>query len=215
VTTPDHLAEWLRVRAAVAWRQIVPHPEVPVRARHDGFADFARTGRRDDPDRQHRLLTAHADVRRTAATGTELSPGLTARWNGILRGVPAAPFRRTPAYAKNGRERYGWHPGTEDRFACCLAEAADRATPVPARAARAYLDVAFFHPYEDGNARLAGLVLQFVLLRGGVELDEVAPILTMVRRADDAEGAAGLVRMVYGIAAAGHRRWLRAAARPL
>ena len=76
-----------------------------------------------------------------------------------------------------------------------------------ARAARAYLDVAFFHPYDDGNARLAGLVLQFVLLRGDVELDEVAPILTTVRRADDAEGAADLARLVHGIAAATHRRW--------
>lgn len=32
------------------------------------------------------------------------------------------------------------------------------------RATRAYLDVASFHPYDDGNARFAGLVLQFVLL---------------------------------------------------
>jgi prophage maintenance system killer protein len=81
---------------------------------------------------------------------------------------------------------------------------------VTARAARAYLDVAFFHPFDDGNARLAGLVLQFVLLREGIELDEVAPILTTVRRADDADGAADLARLVHGIAAATRRRRLRA-----
>ncbi|WP_199523576.1 hypothetical protein [Micromonospora craterilacus] len=78
-----------------------------------------------------------------------------------------------------------------------------------ARAARAYLDVAFYHPYDDGNARLFGLVFQFVLLRESVELDEVAPILTTVRCADDAEGAADLARLVHGIAGATHRRWLR------
>jgi hypothetical protein len=39
-----------------------------------------------------------------------------------------------------------------------LAEATDHEIPVTARAARSYLDVAFFHPYDDGNARLAGLV---------------------------------------------------------
>ncbi|WP_207915521.1 hypothetical protein [Micromonospora sp. 15K316] len=51
---------------------------------------------------------------------------------------------------------------------------------------------------------------QFVLLRERVELDEVAPILTTVHRADDAEGAADLARLIHGIAAATHRRRLRA-----
>ncbi len=117
-----------------------------------------------------------------------------------------ATFRPGPAYAKAGRERYGLHAGTERRFARCLAEAAGPETPVTARAARAYLDVAFFHPYDDGNARLTGLALRFVLLRGGVELDEPAPILTTVRRADDAHGSAGLARLVHGIAATTQRR---------
>ena len=160
-----------------------------------------------------RLLTAYEDVRREVVTGANLTPDLLSRWNRIIRGVPVAAFRRAPAYAKNGREWYGLHADTEDRFASCLAETADRETPVTARAARVYLDVAFFHPYDDGNARLAGLVLQFVLLRGSVELDEIAPILTTVRRADDAGGAADLARLVHGIAVATHRRWLRATAR--
>ncbi|MEJ3749051.1 Fic family protein [Actinomycetes bacterium KLBMP 9797] len=148
-------------------------------------------------------------MRREAAAGANLTPELAARWNRIIRGVPVAEFRRAPAYAKNGRERYGLHANTEHRFAECLTETADQEIPVTARAARAYLDVAFFHPYDDGNARLAGLVLHFLLLRGRVELDEVAPILTTVRRADDTEGAAALARLVHGIAAATHRRWLR------
>jgi hypothetical protein len=208
VTTPDHLVVWERV----AWRDVVPHPhpQVPVSAVRDRFVCFARglTGR--GPQRRSRLLAGYEDVRREAGTGADLTVDLLARWNRIVRGVPVAAFRPAPAYAKNGRERYGLHADTEHRFASCLAQTADPAIAVTARAARAYLDVAFFHPYDDGNARLAGLVLRFVLLRGRVELDEVAPILTTVRRADDAEGAADLARLVHGIAAATRRRWLRA-----
>ncbi|GGN64119.1 hypothetical protein GCM10010112_24060 [Actinoplanes lobatus] len=200
--TPDHLAVWRRVREEVAWRDVVPHPVTPSPALHDGFAHFAR----ESP----RLLASYADVRREAAAGAALTTDLTARWNGIGRGVAVARFRRGPAFAKNGRERYGLSVGTQRDFATCLAQSADRGVPVTARAARAYLDVAFFHPYDDGNARLAGMVLHFLLLRDGIELDEVAPILRTVRRADDAEGAAGLARMVHGIAAATGRRWRRA-----
>ncbi|MFJ2081259.1 hypothetical protein ACIOBK_01815 [Micromonospora chokoriensis] len=204
------MAEWQWLRDTVGWRDVVPNLMAPVSAIRDGFVGFACGSAGRDPQRLSRLLIAYDDVRLEAAAGTDLTSGLLARWNRIIRGVPIAAFRRAPAYAKNGRERYGLHADTEHRFASCLAETADRETPVTARAARAYLDVAFFHPYDDGNARLAGLVLQFVLLRESVELDEVAPILTTVRRADDAEGAADLARLVHGIAAAPHRRWLRA-----
>ncbi|MGW1544243.1 Fic family protein [Streptomyces sp. NPDC002309] len=38
-----------------------------------------------------------------------------------------------------------------------MRESADRRVPLVSRAARAYLDVAFFHPFPDGNARLAML----------------------------------------------------------
>lgn len=206
---------WQRVRETVAWREVVPHPQAPVSAVRDGYLLFAEGTAGRGPDRLSRLLTGYADVRREAAAGAALTLELPARWNRIVRGVPVAEFRRAPAYAKGGRERYGLHSSTEHRFAACLAETADRDIPVTARAARAYLDVAFFHPYDDGNARLAGLVLQFVLLREHIELDEVAPILTTVRRADDARGAADLARLVHGITTATHHRWLRAAASPL
>ncbi|MFC7247593.1 hypothetical protein ACFQO7_34455 [Catellatospora aurea] len=209
MTAPDHLAVWQRVRESVAWHDVVAHPTGPVSAVRDGFAAFVCGPAGGDPQRSDRLLSAYRQVRREAAADADLTWDLLARWNEVSRGVPVAAFRRAAAYAKNGRERYGLHADTEQRFVSCLAQTADRAVPVTARAARAYLDVAFFHPFDDGNARLAGLVLQFVLLREGVELDEVAPILTTVRRADDAEGAADLARLVHGIAEAARRRGLR------
>jgi hypothetical protein len=198
LTATDHLTVWQRIREQVPWRDVVPHPVTPVRAVHDGYALFAA----DRPA----LLAAYEDLRREAAAGAALTPESLARWNGIARGVPAPGFRRGTAYAKGGRDRYGLHADTEQRFAACVAQAADRSIPVTARAARIHLDVAFFHPYDDGNARLGGLAMQFVLLSERVELDEVRPLLTVARRADDAEGAAGLARMVHGIAAATRRR---------
>ncbi|MGW6646680.1 Fic family protein [Streptomyces iakyrus] len=59
-----------------------------------------------------------------------------------------------------------------------MAESArDAAPPLPltARAARVYLDVCFFHPFDDGNARAAFLTLVFVLAREGIALDRVSP----------------------------------------
>ena len=204
---PDQLTTWQRVREQVPWREVVPHLPIPVPAVRDGFTAQAAIG--EHPRRQSLLLTAYHDVRSSAATGARLSPGRTARWNGMLRGLPPADFRRGPAFAKNGRDRYDLQADTPRRYESCLRDAADPAIPVAARAARAYLDVAFFHPYDDGNARLAGLVLHVVLLRAGIELDEVHPILTTVRRADDPHGAADLARLIHGIATATHRRRLR------
>ncbi|MEV8090717.1 Fic family protein [Streptomyces nigra] len=45
--------------------------------------------------------------------------------------------------------------------------------PLTARAARAYLDICFFHPFDDGNARSALLTLPFVLAGEDVALDSV------------------------------------------
>ncbi|WSD11282.1 Fic family protein [Streptomyces hirsutus] len=50
--------------------------------------------------------------------------------------------------------------------------------PLPSRAARTYLDILFFHPFEDGNARAAMSALAFVLAREGVLLDQVHPLQT-------------------------------------
>ncbi|WP_198170514.1 Fic family protein [Actinoplanes awajinensis] len=204
---PDQLTTWQQVREQVPWHDVVPHLPTPIPAVRDGFTAHATIG--EDRQRQTLLLTAYADVRSAAATGVALTPARTAQWNAALRGLPAVTFRRGPAFAKNGRDRYGLHADTQQRYASCLAESTDPAIPATARAARAYLDVAFFHPYDDGNARLAGLVLHAVLLRAGIELDEVHPILTTIRRADDPDGAAALARLVHGIATASHRRRLR------
>ncbi|MFD0566515.1 Fic family protein [Kitasatospora saccharophila] len=121
-------------------------------------------------------------------------------------------FRRTDAFAKGGRERYGYAPSLREDFAGCLRESADPAPGPAARAARAYLDVAFFHPFPDGNGRCAMLALCHVLESAGIGLDLVGP-LTVTRYADDPAGAADLAVLVGVLARAARRRAARRAGR--
>lgn len=110
-----------------------------------------------------------------------------------------------PAFAKGGRERYGLAPDTRARFERCLSESTQPDLPLPARAARTYLDILFFHPFQDGNARAALLALAFVLAREGVPLDQVHPLHT-TRWADDTEGATDLAVLLAILITATERR---------
>ncbi|MFJ9819651.1 Fic family protein [Streptomyces sp. NPDC101151] len=197
--TTDALAVWCRVRKQVNWAAAVagrPYGEGPVRPSVDGLrAWYDGPVRHRDPERADRLLTALARTRADAARRTPLTPSLLAAWQCLVLESPEVPFRDGDAFAKRGRERYGLTPHTWQDFATCLRQATDPTLPLPSRAARAYLDVAFFHPFPDGNARLSLLALAHVLEREGVRLDEVGPLQT-TRYADDAEGAADLGALV-------------------
>ncbi|MFV2173525.1 Fic family protein [Actinomadura sp. LOL_016] len=115
------------------------------------------------------------------------------------------PYRRTDAFAKAGRERYGVRPRAD--FDAHLAEARAGGAPVTSRAARAYLDVCFFHPFADGNARAALLALVFVLGRDRVVLDHLGPLPVLARWADDPVAAVELVRLLRVLVRqAGRRR---------
>ncbi|MYS84681.1 hypothetical protein GTZ85_31780 [Streptomyces sp. SID5474] len=124
--------------------------------------------------------------------------------------MPDVRLRQGDAFAKGGRERYALTPYTWRDFAACLHQSADPSLPLSARAARAYLDIAFFHPYPDGNARLALLALAHVLDVAGVRLDEVGPLQT-TRYADDPAGALDLATLVCVLIRATHRRATAAA----
>ncbi|MBD0693051.1 Fic family protein [Streptomyces sp. CBMA123] len=193
--TPDHLAGWLTTRGTIAW----PEPSAaaadgPVTPARDGAAESIRAfDAAIDPARADGLLAALDLLRADAARGADLDFGLLRRWQQHVLGTARPPeFRTLPAFAKEGRERYGIGPDTRARLDACLAESApDAARPLPlaARAARAYLDVCFFHPFDDGNARCAFLVLVFVLAREGVALDSVGLLRRLGYRAADPSGA--------------------------
>jgi hypothetical protein len=94
---------------------------------------------------------------------------------------------RTDAYAHAGREVYRLLEDTEERFARCLAGALDPALAPGSRAARVYLDVSFFHPF-DGNARAARLALDYVLTASGRGLHAAEPVFVVARSARDERG---------------------------
>ncbi|UWE10273.1 Fic family protein [Actinacidiphila bryophytorum] len=197
----DHLARWLEVRATERWADVPDGGQggafTPVR---DGAAeDFRDFDARIDPARAAGLLAALDLVRADAARGAVLDTGLLAGWQQHILATPQPPaFRTLPAFAKGGRERYGIAPDTRARLDACLAEAASEgALPLPARAARAYLDVCFFHPFDDGNARCAFLTLLFVLSREGAGLAHVG----LLRRITVQAGVAGEGRRLAAMVA--------------
>lgn len=199
---PDHLQRWLTVRELVPWQQIpgreVQVPLVP--ARDGAVLDIHGFDGAVDAARAEGLLAALNLARADAARRAPLDFDLLSRWQQHVLGTAAPPeFRTLPAFAKGGRERYGIGPWTRARLDESLAQSAaigGSALPVTARAARAYLDVCFFHPFDDGNARAAFLTAVFVLAREGITLDGVGLLRRNSFRADDPEHALALARYV-------------------
>ncbi|WP_416983660.1 Fic family protein [Streptomyces sp. T028] len=199
---PDHLERWLAVREAVPWQEAPgggeDGPVVPV---SDGAADDIRAfDGALDPARAQGLLTALELVRADAARAAALDFELLRGWQRHVLGTPEPPdFRSLPAFAKEGRERYGIGPDTRARLEACLAQSSahgDRPLPLTARAARACLDVCFFHPFEDGNARSAFLALVFVLAREGIALDKVFLLRRVSFQADHPQDGLVLARYI-------------------
>ncbi len=197
MTATDSLSVWLRVRREADWQHAPVLQRIPPAS--DGFRTWCEGPvRRRDPVRAQRLLAAHTLARADAARRTPLNFALLADWQREVLGETEVPFRVNDAYAKDGRERYGLTPRTQTDFASCLRESTDSDIPLAARAARAYLDVAFFHPFTDGNARAALLTLVHILAREDIVLPEVGPLQT-TRYADDPAGAADLATLISAL----------------
>ncbi|MFJ9732757.1 cell filamentation protein Fic [Streptomyces sp. NPDC101171] len=199
---PDHLERWLAVREAVPWHEAADSTgDAPVTAARDGITEEIRTFDAIlDPARGQGLLAALKLMRADAARGARLDFDLIQRWQQHVLATPGLPpLRSLPAFAKGGRERYGVHPDTHARLDACLAESAKDAAPrlpLTARAARAFLDVCFFHPFDDGNARSALLTLLFVLAREGVALDSVRLLRRVSFHSDDPQDALTLASCI-------------------
>jgi hypothetical protein len=208
----DHLQDWCRVRETAAWdvHQVSKSPGEftgSADGGRDGVAHYIRTVEHErDPLRAGRMSAALNRVRRDVVADRALDFAILSGWQSLVLGMQNPVFRTGPAFAKGGRERYGIEPGTPERFERCLAQSTQPDLALPARAARAYLDVCFFHPFDDGNARAALLALTFVLARDGVVLAQVGPIQRVARRADDPDSALDLARLVAVLMNAARRR---------
>jgi hypothetical protein len=181
----DALAAWLAARSELQWRrQRLCDPPPVVRDGHEAYirdVDAVRSA-----ERAKRMTRALVATRVAAQKGRPLDFGLLAALQEIVLGRSPA-FRKGEAFAHGGTERYGWEPDTRARFEAALAEANDDALPI-VRAARVYLDICYFHPFEDGNARAARLALDHVLTSSGLALHAAGPVFLVARRALDRYG---------------------------
>jgi hypothetical protein len=184
----DALRAWRLVRGR-AFANPTPARERPrlLVDAHRRFIDEVDRAR--DPERASRLSAALDLCRASAARGESLTFARLAAWQAVVLGVERAPFRDGPAYARGGRVHYELGDRTRADFEAALAESDGPAANVAVRAARAYLDVCFFHPFADGNGRAARLALDHVLSRAGLGASAVAPLFVVARDAADANGA--------------------------
>jgi hypothetical protein len=195
----DHLRTWLSVRAEVPWHRVRHTPvDAPRTPRRDGAVhDIRAFDGAVSPARSARLLAALELARADAGACAALTFERLTEWQRLVLDTSDTPsFRTGPAFAKAGQERYGHSPDLPALLDHCLAQSQDDDLPLPSRAARAFLDVCFFHPFDDGNARSAFLASTFILARAEVTLDQVGPVRRLRRRADDPEGALALADLI-------------------
>ncbi|MFF7521919.1 Fic family protein [Streptomyces pseudovenezuelae] len=206
VDQQDSLAAWLSIRTTVPWPRWSGERAAAGPPAADGVRDYFTATRGDrDPEGTARVLTALDRALADAQEGRQLNYALLTGWQRYVLHRDRVGFRTLPAFAKGGRERYGLAADTAARFEQCLSQSTQPDLPLPSRAARTYLDVLFFHPFEDGNARAAMLALAFVLACDGACLDQAHP-LQVTRWADDADGAADLAVLIGILISATQRR---------
>jgi hypothetical protein len=190
----DALADWCLVRErAVTLRGAAQHgaaPGIDAHARYIAEHDRAR-----DAERAERMAAALLLARDSAERGMALTLDQLAEWQRVVLGAtgPVA-IRTTDAFGKHGRERYG--TAHLDELGGALDGAGDPALPVAVRAARVYLDVCFFHPFADGNARAARLALDHVLTSAALALSVAEPVFALSRGADDPNGLWSLAAVI-------------------
>lgn len=192
----DSLAAWQLVRDDIRMGREDQTVGYVNKDAHRAFIDSHDRPR--DPIRADRMLDALDACRAAAVRGEPLTFDLLASWQQLVLGSPTRPtWRTTDAFVE--RARYAYTPALPPRFDAILAEA-NSTEPAALRAVRVYLDICFFHPFVDGNARAARLALDHVLTRADLRLQAIEPLITLSRAADDAVGASTMVGMVQRLA---------------
>ena len=184
----DCLDRWLEGReSSEAHFEHFPSLYPPLRS--DGHAIYIKYKEKDD-----RMWSALQTSRRWAETSEPLTLSVLKQWQSLILGRQDIHLRTTDAFAKRGRERYS--VSLLPRFEEFLSQANDDNLAPPWRGALLYLDICFFHPFQDGNARLARLALDAVLVRAGFALNYIEPLLVVARAAEDYRGGTTLALTV-------------------
>jgi len=176
----DALEAWLKHRPSrigLLGRSHVPPPvQQDAHTLYIEKHDASRS-----PARASRMKRALFLARKDAKAGRELTFERLCAWQRVVLDVKGVGFREGEAYAHGGRQRYGLKPGTPKQFRHALAEASASTDDPVTRAARVYLDICFFHPFDDGNARAARLALDYVLTRASLALHTTEPVFLVAK----------------------------------
>lgn len=197
----DLLVEHLRATQQVPWEELSRRCEAASlrtldepgwRAFHLDYVDV-----HDEPRGADR-----ARGMRAAIDALSICPAPHGSWERLcalqahVLDAPNPGFRRGPAHARAGSSTYGDHPDLEAAFRAKLAsDGAAGHHPLVAATRRA-LDLAYFHPFEDGNARAMRLTWHDELAAAGVGLRDLAPLVRLPLVAGDP----GLYKEVFELA---------------
>jgi hypothetical protein len=170
-------------------------PFEETRAQEDYLTGHDTPAHEGDSAREARFLAALARVRALADTREPLTWARLVEVQAEVLGGPVG-FRAGVAFAHGGAHRYLYSPDLEELFTRKVeADARDGCHPV-AQAVRLYLDLAFFHPFPDGNARAARLWFEYCLRRARLPTPPLAPWVLLPKPPGDAERYARFVRRV-------------------
>ena len=137
--------------------------------------DFKRSS-----ERAERLLEVLELSRGLAKAKEPLSWEILSEWQGKILGYKT-DFRTTEAFAKNGKEKYKITQYTELEFKKLIKDVNDETIDPILRAATVYQDIIFYHPFEDGNSRLARMALEYVLFKAKLAVILPEPLFMLPR----------------------------------
>jgi Fic family protein len=132
---------------------------------HEIYLDTVDTPLHQDINRASAYREALALLRVLADRKAPLNWTTMATVQGIVLRSDRVEFRNCDAYARDGTDRYAWFPELQAMFERKIEADADSPCNPIAKAVRTYLDIIFFHPFVDGNARAARLWFEFLLRR--------------------------------------------------
>lgn len=192
------LVDWVKISAqyeASLGSSVRSNNVSELHRRHVFQFDVARSELRGA-----RMMAAIQEVDCMASAGRELSWELLTCIQQRVMGLDGIDFRNGPAYAKGGGEVYAYHPQLHSAFAAKITkDDRDELQPL-IKAVRLYLDICFFHPFCDGNARAARLGFQFILQRDGVSMREIGPLFRLPLAAGGVEGYRSFAKLAVLLA---------------
>ena len=198
----DHLALHLKTDRLIKWEELQLLPiKVATPSSTDWHIEFINNfDSRRSLIRSERMKSALLMVRAFAKNKTVADWKDLSSFQSVVLGSPSPKFRNQQAYAKNGLEHYGYHDSLPNLFINrILAYQNSTYSPI-IRAVRSYLDVCFFHPFNDGNARAARLCFDLILSSNSIELRDARPIFAFERFAGQIEQYKDLVNLVNKLA---------------